>query len=72
MDPNPPDHVAVIMDGNGRWARRRQLPRTAGHRAGVENLRDIIKHCVDVYMRQGFGSEWSETGPRFHKTLVNP
>lgn len=48
MDPNLPDHVAIIMDGNGRWARRRQLPRTAGHRAGVENLRDIIKHCVDT------------------------
>jgi len=48
VDPNLPEHVAIIMDGNGRWARKRQLPRAAGHRAGVENLREIIKHCVDT------------------------
>ncbi len=37
-----PRHVAIIMDGNGRWAKKRGLPRTAGHKAGVEALRDII------------------------------
>ncbi|MBP7998478.1 MAG: di-trans,poly-cis-decaprenylcistransferase [Chloroflexi bacterium] len=42
-----PTHVAIIMDGNGRWARRRGLPRQAGHRAGVENLRRIIDACVE-------------------------
>lgn len=42
-----PTHVAVIMDGNGRWARQRNLPRQAGHRAGVENLRRIIDACVE-------------------------
>ncbi len=42
-----PEHVAVIMDGNGRWARSRGLPRLAGHRAGVENLRRIIEACVE-------------------------
>nr|WP_277995799.1 isoprenyl transferase [Moorella thermoacetica] len=42
-----PRHVAIIMDGNGRWARSRGLPRLAGHRAGVESLRDIVRACVD-------------------------
>jgi len=42
-----PKHVAIIMDGNGRWARKRGLPRIAGHRAGAENLRRIINACVD-------------------------
>lgn len=42
-----PKHVAIIMDGNGRWARSRGLPRLAGHRAGTENLRRIIEACVD-------------------------
>ena len=37
-----PRHVAIIMDGNGRWAKTRGLPRTAGHRAGVEALRGVI------------------------------
>lgn len=42
-----PEHVAIIMDGNGRWALRRGLPRLAGHKAGTENLRRIIKACVE-------------------------
>ncbi|MCA9970875.1 MAG: di-trans,poly-cis-decaprenylcistransferase [Anaerolineales bacterium] len=42
-----PRHVAIIMDGNGRWARKRGLPRQAGHRAGAENLRRIINACVE-------------------------
>ncbi len=42
-----PRHIAIIMDGNGRWARRRGLPRVAGHRAGAENLRRIINACVE-------------------------
>jgi len=41
-----PQHVAVIMDGNGRWAERRRLPRIAGHRAGVKRAREIIETCV--------------------------
>ncbi|MBE3571656.1 MAG: isoprenyl transferase [Moorella humiferrea] len=48
LDPGKmPRHVAIIMDGNGRWARSRGLPRAAGHRAGVEALRDIVRACVD-------------------------
>ena len=42
-----PGHVAIIMDGNGRWAKARGLPRLAGHRAGTENLRRIITACVE-------------------------
>ena len=40
---NLPEHVAIIMDGNGRWAKKKLLPRSAGHRAGVEALRNIIR-----------------------------
>ncbi len=47
--PGPvPEHVAVIMDGNGRWARQRRLPRLAGHRAGTENIRRVIKGFADA------------------------
>ena len=42
-----PEHVAIIMDGNGRWARHRGLPRLAGHRAGTENIRQIISRFAD-------------------------
>lgn len=44
--PRVPRHIAIIMDGNGRWARRRGLPRLAGHRAGTENIRRIVTECV--------------------------
>lgn len=42
-----PKHIAIIMDGNGRWAKARGLPRTEGHRQGTENLRRIIRACVE-------------------------
>ena len=42
-----PTHVAIIMDGNGRWAKARGLPRVAGHQAGTENLRRVIRACVE-------------------------
>jgi len=42
-----PQHVAVIMDGNGRWAKSRGLPRIAGHRKGVERVRDMVSACVE-------------------------
>ena len=45
--PQVPTHVAIIMDGNGRWALARGLPRLLGHRAGTENLRRIITACVE-------------------------
>ena len=43
-----PRHVAIIMDGNGRWAQKRGLPRTFGHKAGVEALREIIRHSDEL------------------------
>jgi len=46
-----PQHVAIIMDGNGRWALKRGLPRLAGHKAGTENLRRIIKACVEFNVK---------------------
>ena len=46
-----PTHIAIIMDGNGRWALSRSLPRLAGHRAGTENLRRIIEACIEFDIR---------------------
>lgn len=45
---NLPRHVAIIMDGNGRWAQKRGLPRTAGHKAGAEAFRAVATHCKDL------------------------
>jgi len=42
-----PEHVAIIMDGNGRWALERGLPRLSGHKAGTENLREVIEACAE-------------------------
>ena len=46
--PAPPRHLAIILDGNGRWAKRRGLPRTAGHAVGSENFRKIATYCRDI------------------------
>ena len=43
-----PQHLAIIMDGNGRWAKKRNLPRTAGHAAGAETFRKIATHCKNL------------------------
>ena len=43
-----PQHVAIIMDGNGRWAKQRKLPRAAGHRAGAESVRDVVQLAGEV------------------------
>lgn len=42
-----PKHIGIIMDGNGRWAKKRGLPRTMGHKAGAKAFREIVKHCLD-------------------------
>ena len=42
-----PKHIAIIMDGNGRWAKKKKLDRNIGHNAGVDTLRNIIKYCID-------------------------
>jgi undecaprenyl diphosphate synthase len=46
-----PQHVAVIMDGNGRWAAQRHLPRVEGHRAGIESVRDIVESSARIGIR---------------------
>ena len=43
-----PEHIGIIMDGNGRWAKRRALPRTAGHSAGAQTFRKIARYCSDI------------------------
>lgn len=45
---SPPRHIAIIMDGNGRWATQRGLPRTAGHKAGAETFRRIATYCKNI------------------------
>lgn len=45
---NIPKHVAIIMDGNGRWARQRGLPRSAGHRAGIKRIKEIVKSASEL------------------------
>lgn len=45
---NIPKHIAIIMDGNGRWAKERNLPRVMGHRAGVEAIREIVRECSNL------------------------
>ena len=56
-----PRHIAVVMDGNGRWAQQRDLPRTAGHRAGADAARKVIRACgdlgVEVLTLYSFSSE---------------
>ena len=59
-----PSHVAIIMDGNGRWAKKRKLPRVAGHRAGIRGVREAVKGCgalgVDYLTLYTFSTEnWS-------------
>ncbi len=63
----PPRHIAIIMDGNGRWAKSRGLPRTAGHAAGAEAFRRIANHCrslgVEYLTVYAFSTEnWRRSG----------
>ncbi len=46
-----PKHIAIIMDGNGRWAEQQKKPRTFGHKAGVSTLRETIKHCLEFKIK---------------------
>ena len=64
QNPAPPKHVAIIMDGNGRWARGRGLPRTAGHQKGIESVKRAVEAAGDLGIEYltlfGFSSEnWS-------------
>lgn len=46
-----PEHIAIIMDGNGRWAKKRSLPRSAGHAAGSKNFKDIARYCNKIGLK---------------------
>ena len=48
IDNNVPDHIAIIMDGNGRWAQKNSLPRIAGHKEGISSVRAITKKCDEI------------------------
>ena len=70
----PPRHVAVIMDGNGRWARRRAMPRHAGHRAGVKSVRATVEHAARLGIEHltlfAFSSEnWSRPADEVSKLM---
>lgn len=70
-----PKHIAIIMDGNGRWATKRGLVRTAGHKAGAENLKKVLSYAqkkgVEVVTLFAFSSEnWSRPADEV-KTLMN-
>jgi len=71
---NTPTHVAVIMDGNGRWARKRALPRHAGHRAGVKSVRACVEHAAKLGISHltlfAFSSEnWSRPADEVSKLM---
>lgn len=73
MSQSLPRHVAIIMDGNGRWAKSKKLPRIAGHRSGVETVRKIVRACgkkgIEVLTLFAFSSEnWQR--PKREVTLL--
>jgi undecaprenyl diphosphate synthase len=70
-------HVAIVMDGNGRWAKRRNLPRTLGHQAGVEALKRIVQAAPDLGIRWltmfGFSTEnWSRPAAEVAELMALP
>ena len=70
-----PQHVAVIMDGNGRWAERRGRPRQAGHRHGIEPVRTVVENCADLGVRFltlfAFSSEnWNRPEDEIHGLMA--
>jgi undecaprenyl diphosphate synthase len=65
-----PRHIAIVMDGNGRWAKKRFLPRFFGHKAGVDALVRVVQACIDRKVEQltvfAFSSEnWKRPAMRF-------
>ena len=61
--PNTPNHVAIIMDGNRRWAKKRRLEALLGHDKGAETLKDIAKSCVDAEIKWLVFAFSSKIGP---------
>ncbi len=70
----PPRHVAIIMDGNSRWAKRRGLPAKAGHKAGVDAVRAVVEHCarsgVEVLTLFAFSTENWQRPPTEVRALM--
>ena len=57
-----PQHVAIIMDGNGRWAKRRGMPRSMGHRAGADVLKEIVMYAFDLLvLLEGFQKTYKKS-----------
>ena len=70
-----PRHIAIIMDGNGRWAKQRGFPRAVGHRSGVENIRRIVQECktqgVECLTLYAFSTEnWHRPGPEVRALMT--
>src|SRR3977135_2350410 len=70
-----PAHVAMIMDGNGRWAAQRHLPRVEGHRAGIDSVRDVVETSarlgIDVLTLFAFSSEsWKRPRPEINTLMM--
>ncbi len=72
---NPPKYIAIVMDGNGRWAKKRGLKRTAGHEAGAENVRHIVRSASELGIREltlyAFSTENWTRSPSEVKFLMN-
>lgn len=51
MQTHLPEHIAIVMDGNGRWAKKRFMPRVAGHKAGIDAARNIVKQCAKLNIK---------------------
>ena len=51
LNNNIPDHIAIIMDGNGRWAKEKNLPRLAGHNEGINSVREIVRICGEIEVK---------------------
>src|SRR5262245_48394110 len=76
-EPARPVHVAIVMDGNGRWAKRRGLPRTLGHRAGVEALKRTVAGAAELNIGWltvfGFSTEnWSRPAAEVSELMALP
>src|SRR5436853_2328546 len=70
-----PAHVAIIMDGNGRWAAQRHLPRVEGHRAGIDSVRDVVETSarlgIDVLTLYAFSIEnWKRPRPEINTLMI--
>ena len=73
--PELPVHIALFMDGNGRWARRRGLPRTAGHRAGAKTIKKLVEDCDKIGLQYltayAFSTEnWQRSGDEVSNIMV--